>query len=134
MSIIGGLVVTIDGEKYVLPLSIIASTLRVNSSDIKTIDGNEVMMYREEIIPIFHISDILDVQIDESKTNTKKTIVVVNNGTKLIGLIVDSFERNQEFVIKRLDNLLSFANSFTNTTILSDGHPALILDPSLLVQ
>jgi two-component system chemotaxis sensor kinase CheA len=113
---------------------LLQSTLRVNSSDIKTIDGNEVMMYREEIIPIFHISDILDVKIDEAKTDTKKTIVVVNNGTKLIGLIVDSFERNQEFVIKRLDNLLSFANSFTNTTILSDGHPALILDPSLLVQ
>ncbi len=134
MSIIAGLVVTIDGEKYVLPLSIIASTLKVHSSDIKTIDGNEVMMYREEIIPIFHISDILDVQINEPETDTKKTIVVVNNGTKLIGLIVDSFERNQEFVIKRLDNLQSFSNSFTNTTILSDGHPALILDPSLLVQ
>jgi len=134
MSIIGGLVVTIDGEKYVLPLSIIASTLKVHSSDIKTIDGNEVMMYREEIIPVFHISDILDVQIDEPETDTKKTIVVVNNGTKLIGLIVDSFERNQEFVIKRLDNLQSFSNSFTNTTILSDGHPALILDPLLLVQ
>lgn len=133
MSIIGGLVVTIDGEKYVLPLSIIASTLKINSSDINTVDGNEVMMYRGEIIPVFHISDILDVQTDESETDTKKTIVVVNNGTKLIGLIVDSFERNQEFVIKRLDNLESFSNSFTNTTILSDGRPALILDPSLLV-
>ena len=92
------------------------------------------MMYREQIIPIFYISDILDVQIDESKIDSKKTIVVVNNGTKLIGLVIDSFERNQEFVIKRLDNLESFSNSFTNTTILSNGHPALILDPSLLVQ
>lgn len=134
MSIIGGLVVTINNEKYVLPLSTITSTLRVSREEIQTANGLIVMMFRGKVIPVVQIADILDVKLDKTLDQLKKvTIVVVNNGTKSIGIIVDSFERNQEFVIKRVDNMQNFTNAFTNTTILSDGRPALIIDPAILV-
>src|SRR3989304_3881271 len=49
------------------------------------------------------------------------------------GLVVDSFERKQEIVIKKFSNTSDSKNSFTNATILPDGKVALILDPGMII-
>jgi two-component system chemotaxis sensor kinase CheA len=59
--------------------------------------------------------------------------VIVNKGGKPYGLIVDSYDRKQEIVIKRLNSETHSSDLFTNATILGDGSVALILDPALLV-
>jgi two-component system chemotaxis sensor kinase CheA len=46
---------------------------------------------------------------------------------------VDSYDKKQEIVIKRLGNEAHSSDLFTNATILGDGSVALILDPALLV-
>ena len=59
--------------------------------------------------------------------------IIVNKNDKPYGLVVDSFDRKQEIVVKRLGDSTNSSDSFTNATILPDGKVALILDPALLV-
>ncbi|HXG13628.1 MAG TPA: chemotaxis protein CheA [Candidatus Nitrosotenuis sp.] len=132
VSIIGGLLINVSGDKYVLPLSSISTTVVVDSSQIKSIHGEEAIVLRDQVVPLVRVAKLLG--IEEKKTDTAKiTVVIVDKGGKPYGLIVDSYDRKQEIVIKRLGNEAHSSDLFSNATILGDGSVALILDPALLV-
>jgi two-component system chemotaxis sensor kinase CheA len=133
VSIIGGLLINVSGDKYVLPLSSISTTVVIEANQIKSIHGQEAIVLREQVVPLIRVSKLLGVQGTEPNSIDKITIVIVNKGGKPYGLVVDSYDRKQEIVIKRLNNEAHSSDLFTNATILGDGSVALILDPSLLV-
>jgi len=133
VSIIGGLLVNISNEKFVLPLSSITTTLKINNNEIKSLHGIEVIEYQDKIVPIVRVSDILEIKQDQYIVPGKVTIVIVDKGGKPYGLVVDSFERKQEIVIKKFSNASDSENTFHNATILPDGKVALILDPSMII-
>jgi two-component system chemotaxis sensor kinase CheA len=134
VSIIGGLLVNISNQKYVLPISSITTTVKLNKNEIKSVHGVEVIEYLDKIIPIVRVSDILEIkENNEDLSNNEVTIVIVDKGGKPYGLVVDSFERKQEIVIKKFSNTSDSKKSFTNATILPDGKVALILDPGMII-
>ena len=133
LAIIGGLLVNISDQKYVLPLSSIYTTITVNKNEIKNVHGHEMITLRDKIVPIVRVSEILGLVSTHDETNSQVNIVVVDKDGKSYGLIVDSLEREQEVVIKRLNGLSNSINAFSDATILPDGKVALILEPSLLV-
>ena len=133
VSIIGGLLVNISKEKYVVPISSITTTLKLDKNEIKSVHGVEVIDYQDKIIPLIRVSDILEIKQDDVKDSKEVTIVIVDKNDKLYGFVVDSFERKQEIVIKKISNASDSKNAFTNATILPDGKVALILDPGMII-
>lgn len=133
VSIIGGLLVNVSNEKFVVPLSSITTTLKINKNEIKSVHGVEVIEHLDKIVPIVRVSDILEIKQDNVTLPNEVTIVIVDKGGKPYGLVVDSFERKQEIVIKKFSNTSDSENSFTNATILPDGKVALILDPGMII-
>ncbi|MDE1813121.1 MAG: chemotaxis protein CheA [Thaumarchaeota archaeon] len=133
LAIIGGLLVNISDQKYVLPLSSISTTITVNKNEIKNVHGHEMITLRDKVVPVVRVSEILGLVSTPDETNSQVNIVVVDKDGKSYGLIVDSLEREQEVVIKRLNGLSNSVNTFSDATILPDGKVALILEPSLLV-
>lgn len=135
VSIIGGLLVNILDQKYVLPLSSVATTIKVSSNQVKSIHGIDVIQLREEIVPLIQVAEKLGIgkKSNPFRYSDSLTVIIVKKNGKPFGLIVDSFDRKQEIVIKKIRSRLSNNDSFTNATILPDGKVALILDPSSLV-
>jgi two-component system chemotaxis sensor kinase CheA len=133
VSIIGGLLVNISNEKFVLPLSSITTTVKINKNEIKSLHGIEVVEHQDKIIPIVRVSDILEIQQDKQVVPNEVTIIIVDKGGKPYGLVVDSFENKQEIVIKKFSNTSDSENPFRNATILPNGKVALILDPGILI-
>ncbi|MBI1829083.1 MAG: chemotaxis protein CheA [Thaumarchaeota archaeon] len=133
LAIIGGLLVKVGNEKYVMPLSSITTTVSVERNEIKTIHGNEVMTLRDQVVPLIKVADALGIKssIDKSQENQPITVVVVDKGGKTYGLIVDSYESMQEIVTKRMHS--SDHSNFSDASILSDGKVVLILDPSVVI-
>lgn len=132
VSIIGGLLINVSGDKYVLPLSSISTTVVVEPEQIKSIHGQETIVLRDQVVPLIRVATILGIE-QNSTSSEKITVVIVDKGGKPYGLVVDSYDRKQEIVIKRLGNEAHSSDLFTNATILGDGSVALILDPALLV-
>ncbi|MGI0006775.1 MAG: chemotaxis protein CheA [Nitrosotalea sp.] len=133
LAIIGGLLVNISDQKYILPLSSISTTITINKNEIKNVHGHEMITLRDKVVPIIRVSEILGLVSTVDEKNSQVNIVVVDKDGKSYGLIVDSLEREQEVVIKRLTGLSNSVNAFSDATILPDGKVALILEPSLLV-
>jgi len=133
LAIIGGLLVTIANQKYVLPLSSIASTMIVPKNEIQNVHGKEMLMLGDKLIPLIRVAILLgEISIFDDKSE-KIAVVIIDKGGKSYGLVVDSLEKEQEIVIKRLDPIWQGESKFADATILSDGKVALILEPALLV-
>jgi len=134
VSIIGGLVVNISNKKFVLPLSGIVTTVKIDKNEIKSLHGTKVIEYDNKIVPILRVSDLLEIQQNQYVVPDKVTIVIVDKSGIYYGLVVDSIEHKQEIIIKKFTNVSDSENLFHNATILADGKIALILELSMLIR
>ena len=134
LSIMGGLIVNIGEQKFILPLASILTTITVEQNEIQNVHGKEMVRLGDEIIPMLRTSNILGIKsMSNSRENEQITIVVVQKDGKHYGLVVDSLEREQEIVVKKLDNTYDKTETFSDATILPDGRVALIIDPGMII-
>ncbi len=134
LAIIQALLIRIANEIYAIPLASIDSTINVNISDIKTIQGQEVILLRGQIIPIIRLNKVLGTEQQSVEQLNDIFIVIVHIGDQRAGIIVDTLIGQQEIVIKSLGKLLSGIKTIAGATILGNGQVALILDVSYLMQ
>lgn len=136
LAIIGGLLVKIGSEKYIIPLSGVLSTIQLDQREVQNIHGKPVMMFRGQVIPLVYGSEVLcipDTMGKEQRMEEKMTVIVVEKSGKPLGLVVDSFESKQDIVLKHVDRIGYNSSAVpTDATILSDGKVALILDSAQL--
>lgn len=142
MAIAQAMLVRIEDETYCIPLSYIAETIKVSPQDIKTMGHNEMISYRDTVLPLIRVrekfgfpSSRAQPSVSDVPTGTAAIpVVVVEGGTKKVGLIVDSFLGQQDVVIKPLTGLLKEIKGASGATILGTGKPSLIMDVGSLLQ
>lgn len=132
LAIIQALLVFIGSEKYAVPLSNVHKIQYISPDEIKMVQKQEVILYRNSVIPIVRLDRILEVPKQEGNNKKQLTVVIIKKGEKLSGFIVDSLIGQQEIVIKSLGKLLAGIKSIAGATILGDGNVALILDVNSL--
>ncbi len=132
MAIVRGLLVKVQQETFVVPMSNVREIVSVKPEDVKTIKGEEVISLRGEVVPLIRLAEALELNLNEDP-GSKFNALVVEIGRKPAGLVVDSLLGQQEIVIKSLDGYLKGAKGYAGATILGDGKVAFILDvPSLV--
>ena len=132
LAIIQALMAEVGTEKYAIPLGSIQTIEDISLSDIKYVQGKEVISIRGSVIPIVRLRDVLDVE-DADEDRSRLTVVIVNKGEKQAGLVIDHLIGQQEIVIKSIGQYINNAKMIGGATILGDGEVALILDVNALV-
>lgn len=128
LAIYQALLVNVGNEKYFIPLGSIYQIYNWSADEVKTVQGQEIILLRNMVVPITRLADTLDISDTDAKDKKQLKIVIVRKGEKLTGLVVDSVIGQQEIVIKSLGKLLSGIKYFAGATILGDGSVALIID------
>ena len=132
LAIIQALMVEIRDEKYAIALGSISNIEEIPVEDIKYVEAREVIHLRGSVIPLIHLDKLLDIEeLEEEKESL--TIVIVNKGSKQVGLVVDNLMGQQEIVIKSLGKYIENNKIISGATILGDGEVALILDVNTLM-
>ena len=152
MVIVQAMLVGVADETYCVPLSYIVETIKVSQQEIKTIERHKVISYRNTVLPLVKLRDELGFAKGKGQMTKNKEvvdnpsgprerpsitphiyIVVVESGSKKVGLIADSLLGKQEVVIKPLAGVLKEVKGVSGATILGTGKVAFIVDvPSLL--
>lgn len=133
LAIIQALLIKICEEIYAIPLGSIDSTINIKSSDIKTIQNQEVILLRGQIIPIVRLANVLSVPENCHNSQEDLFVVIVHMGDHRAGIMVDTLIGQQEIVIKSLGKLLAGIKVIAGATILGNGQVALILDVGSLM-
>ena len=117
-------------ERYALPLAHVRETLEYDEHSVQTVKGREVLVLRDEVLPLLYLRDVV---LQSEHAGTTREIVVLEHGDRRSGLVVDELLGQQDYVVKPFDAAREGLAIFTGATILPDGAPALIVDVGSLV-
>lgn len=130
LQIIQALLVKVGKETFAISLGFIDRVIEYRSENVKHTNGEEVIVYRDKIIPLIRLNEKLRIDADN---DGKKYVIIVKIGNKLKGLLVDSLLGQQEIVIKPLGKIFKDTKEYIGATILGDGLVTLILDVGAIV-
>ncbi|MFP4372314.1 MAG: chemotaxis protein CheA [Halanaerobium sp.] len=130
LAITQALMITVDGDTFAIPLNAVSETLTISPENIKKVRGKDVIVLRENTIPLVSASEIFgnDNLGSFKKADSDLSVVILKSGDRFIGLIVEELLNQQEIVIKSLGNYLQDTEYISGATIIGDGDVALIID------
>jgi len=138
MAISRVMMVTIADQPFGIPMDHVVETVRIRRADIHQIKGREAAILRQRVVPlrrlrdVLHIHTTIDVWADSGVL--EEAVLVVNDGSGHIGLIVDDFEENVEVILKPLTGILSRYAQYSGTAVLGDGRVLLVLNMREILQ
>jgi two-component system chemotaxis sensor kinase CheA len=132
LAIIQALLVRVADELYAIPLDSVIESQRVEMQDVRTVHGSEVITLRGQVVPLVRVSDFFE--LGGERDPEKVMIVIVGLQGRQVGLVVDSFQGEQEIVIKPLSDVVGRIPGISGATILGNGSISLIIDVHSLVS
>ncbi|MEJ2624114.1 MAG: chemotaxis protein CheA, partial [Pseudolabrys sp.] len=135
LAVMDGMVIKVNAETYVVPMSAIVECLRPSRSDIHNLLGGRGMLrLRGNLVPLVHLSDLLDVGAEADDTAERVVIIAdAGDGTNF-GIILDELCGHQQVVVKSMEESYGAVPGVGGATILGNGRVALILDVDKLSE
>ena len=131
LAIIQALMVRVADELYSIPLDAVIESQRIELGDVRTVHGGEVITLRGQVVPLIRVGEFF--RLDAPRDPVKVMIVIVGLQGRQVGLVVDSFQGEQEIVIKPLSDIIGRIAGISGATILGNGSISLIIDVHSLV-
>lgn len=140
LAILPTLMVTVQGRKFALPMSVVREIFELNPKHTNVVDGRLTVMVRSKAMPLFFLDRWLSglgmPAIKKRKLAEdigERQVVTVVIGNVTVGLVVEEVIGLEEVVIKPLGALLHGLPGLAGSTITGDGRIALIIDiPGLI--
>lgn len=118
--------VQISGQTFAIPIQVITTFILKNQNEIKTNNGIRSILFNGNIIPLYYLSDILELA--PAPRNEKETILIIEADDKTIGLVVDKLLGDQDILQKKLSPPLYKVKNISGITNLASGELCLILN------
>jgi two-component system, chemotaxis family, sensor kinase CheA len=133
LAIIQTLLIRVGKHVFAVPLTSVREILLISPSNISTIEGFEVLKFREETIPILRVHEVFNLK-DYDRTREPRFLVLAAAGSKTVGLLVEELVGEQDVVIKPLADHVFESRGLAGSTILGDGAIALVLDVTEMIE
>ncbi len=124
--------VKVSNQTFAIPIQVISTFILKKFEDIVSNNGNLSIQHNGEIVPVYYLSDILNLQTAENKE--KEIILIIEAEQKKIGLIVDALFGDQDILQKKLAPPLYKVKNISGITNLASGELCLILNIQEMVK
>jgi two-component system sensor histidine kinase and response regulator WspE len=127
LSVIRSLLVEVAGEPYAVPLAHVNRTLHVSRAEIELLEGHQHIAFDGRRIGVVTAHQILDTAPAAHETDTV-SMIVIGDGEKTYGVVVDRFLGERMLVVQPLDPRLGKIRNITAGALMENGDPLLIAD------
>lgn len=131
LAIIDGMKVRVGKSIYIIPITSIKESFRVQKSTVIRDEANntEMIMIRGECYPVLRLHELFKLCPDT--TNLEEgIIIVVENESKVMCLFADELVGEQQVVVKALPRYIKKVNGISGCTVMGNGSVSLIIDVS----
>jgi len=130
LSILNALLVQVRQDIYAIPLTYVEEAIRLPVTAVFTEAGRDVFNLRGEVIPLVRLENLLVYEAGPGLDDIpeKIAVVVLKFRNQQLGLIVDSYLRDQEIVVKSMGDFLGEIPFVGGATVLRYGEPTIILN------
>jgi two-component system sensor histidine kinase and response regulator WspE len=133
LSVIRAVVVKAAGEPYAFPHTRIDRLLRVPRSSVRSLEHRQFVTVDGQNVGLVVATQLLDIPATPP-TGDDLAVVLLSDATGTYGLVIDSFEGEQDLVVRPLDPRLGKVPNLSAAAILDDGSPVLIVDVEDLLR
>ena len=130
LAIIRALIVTIASRTFALPITAVREAIPYVQSQVKTIQGREVISLRGETLGICDLAQLFGFR--SAPPEQGGFVVVGAMGNRELGFVVDELHGQEDVIIKSLGKSLSSVKGFAGATDIGDQKVALVLDAPAL--
>ncbi|MGB7441103.1 MAG: hybrid sensor histidine kinase/response regulator [Coleofasciculaceae cyanobacterium] len=141
LSIVRVLLVESNGMRLAFPTDGISEMIRLKSVQSFTSLGKEFINWEGLTVPLIRLGQWLEfrrphrsIDTEASPTISEPLVLIVGQGDNLSGIYIDCFWREQEVVIRQVENIMSLPPGFSGCTILEDGQVVPLADASKLLE
>ncbi|MEE4210238.1 MAG: chemotaxis protein CheA [Parvularcula sp.] len=128
LAVLDGMVIRVAEQTVVLPLNVIAESLRPEPGDIQRLGQDNVIFVRGRFVPILDIGAALGYRAPLDSYDGKVMLLIENDHDHNFAFAVDEIVDQRQVVIKGLQDNYGRIEGVAAATILGDGQIALILD------
>ncbi|MGL5255576.1 MAG: chemotaxis protein CheW, partial [Proteocatella sp.] len=136
LAIVQSLVVATCGHRFIIPQVDVQEIVRIKDDESKKIEfvqNAEVFRLRGKLIPIVHLSKVLNIDKEENQENGIR-VLIIRQGKRLFGLAVEDVLGSEETLVKPVPPYLKDCMAYSGVTILGDGKTAMIIDAEGIVK
>ncbi len=133
LAIVKILLVQESFHQFALPILNIEALIAVRYEDIGRIGSRMIYNHQGQTIPVASLSGILDFPQSQFRGD-RIQMVVLTDGNRLSGILVDAVAGRQEILVKSLGRFVKKVPFVMGCTILRDSRLVLILDPRQIVE
>jgi two-component system, chemotaxis family, sensor kinase CheA len=131
LAIADALIGRVGTESFAVPQSAVREAIEVMSADVRTIEGNEIVPYRQKSLAIVHLSRLFGI---DARPLSRFHVFVIGTGAAAIGIAVDRIVGQREIVVRSIADPLVRVEGISGATDLGDGKVVLIIDPAALAR
>jgi two-component system, chemotaxis family, sensor kinase CheA len=135
LAIVPALIVEATKERFAIPQVAVLELVRARADTehrIERVKDAPVLRLRNKLLPLVHLGSLL--RLSDGEAEDGAFIVVMQAGSRSMGVVVDGVFHTEEIVVKPVASKLRDIAMFSGNTILGDGSVILILDPNGLVS
>ncbi|MBW1698291.1 MAG: chemotaxis protein CheA [Deltaproteobacteria bacterium] len=135
LALIEAMLVGSGGNTYAIPVEAIRETVKVGSSEIRSLMKKKAFVHRGDVIGLEMLSCLINTSGNGHGPDYGKEIpiLILQAGNESLGVAVDRLYRKEEIVIKPLADYLAGLPGLAGASILGDGQAILILEPAELI-
>lgn len=131
LAIIDGLMVEVDGDRFILPMSAVAENVELTSEERRSNNGRNLINVRGELVPYLRLRELFNLR--EPAPQIEKIVIASHEGQR-IGFVVDKVLGSHQTVIQSLGRFYGDIRVVSGATIMGDGRVALIIDIAGIVR
>ena len=131
LAIADALIIAAGGQRFALPQSLVQEITTTDTSTIKELERNEVMTYRQGVLPLIRLSSVFGLAPESRR---EFPVLVIGTGLNAVGIVADRLLGQREIVVHAVSDPLLKVPAIAGATELGDGRAVLILDSNGLIQ
>jgi two-component system chemotaxis sensor kinase CheA len=122
------MVVEAGGELFGIAMDAVSETVRVTPDRISQIKNNNGFVFRNRIVPIVALAELMKLQEPAKDQTAGRLLVVMEAAGRIAALEIDAIRDRLDVVLKPMQGLLAGARGYAGTALLGDGQVLLVLD------
>lgn len=136
LAIIKGLLFSVSGRPFALPLLAVSEVARATPADMVQLDGFESFRLRDRFVSVVRPGLVLGIESAQEveARDTEFFLIVVSVAGRRFSIAADTLIGEQEVVIKPLDSEWLQNEVLAGASVLGDGTVVLILDAGSMLR
>ena len=128
LAIIEGMLISMGGAKYTIPIASIQETFKVKKENIfLDPDGNEMITLRGDVFNLVRLYDFFNAPT-EIKDIEEGVVIRLESEGRTVCLFVDELIGEQQVVVKSIPKYIKKVKGISGCTLLGNGDISLIVD------